>query len=284
VAIGQSSTLTVPFSPSMYLPDMSMAFTGLTPLSVQVNDMTARSFNDDDVVTLRAALSGGENPETAALNPQLHLLSLDDLGSVPMGGYEFSRRAVETVLVEDSVEIAGITAREPQENRLLNITDRGSSTAVLSRGWQWLRTGFEDALQWLQPRSGTLLERWLQEQRGQAIVMQLDPARPNQLWMVRAPGSDISAIASAVVAARTNAEGPRGQVAVLDRNGNWQSWIAPDRQPVLLESVTPGNVRYVVGNFVSAMPIRYVAVLFFIALVSALFALRLVVATREHRS
>jgi hypothetical protein len=284
VAIGQSSTLTVPFSPSMYLPDMSMAFTGLTPLSVQVNDMTVRSFNDDDVVTMRAALSGGENPETAALNPQLHLLSLDDLGSVPMGGYEFSRRAVETVLVEDAVEIAGIDTPDPQENRLLNITDRGSSTAVLTRGWQWLKTGFEDALQWLQPRSGTLLERWLEDQRGQAILMQLDPARPSQLWMVRAPGSDISAIASAVVAARTNAEGPRGQVSVLDRNGDWQSWIAPDRQPVLLESVTPGNVRYVVGNFVSAMPIRYVAVLFFIALVSALFALRLVVATREHRS
>tara|TARA_R110002073_G_scaffold64232_5_gene160947 strand:+ start:2756 stop:5005 length:2250 start_codon:yes stop_codon:yes gene_type:complete len=284
VAIGQSSTLTVPFSPSMYLPDMSMAFTGLTPLSVQVNDMTLRSFNDDDVVTMRAALSGGENPETAALNPQLHLLSLDDLGSVPMGGYEFSRRAVETVLVEDAVEIAGIDTPDPQENRLLNITDRGSSTAVLTRGWQWLKTGFEDALQWLQPRSGTLLERWLEDQRGQAILMQLDPARPSQLWMVRAPGSDISAIASAVVAARTNAEGPRGQVSVLDRNGDWQSWIAPDRQPVLLESVTPGNVRYVVGNFVSAMPIRYVAVLFFIALVSALFALRLVVATREHRS
>jgi len=284
LAIGQSSTLTVPFSPSMYLPDMHLAFTGLTPNSVQVNDMTVRSFDNDDIVTMRAALSGGENPETAALNPELHLLSLDDLGSVPMGSYVFSRHAIESVLLGETTQIAGIEAPNPQVNRLLNITDRGDSTAALARGWAWLTSGFEDMLQWLHPRSGALLDNWLEEQRGQAIMMQLDPNRPNQLWMLRSPGSDISAIASAVVAARTNAEGPRGQVSVLDRNGVWQSWIAPDRQPVLLEAVTPSNLRYVVGNFVSAMPIRYVAGLFFLALVSALFALRLVVATREHRT
>jgi hypothetical protein len=32
------------------------------------------------------------------------------------------------------------------------------------------------------------------------------------------------------------------------------------------------------------MPIRYVTGLFFLALISALIALRLVIATREHRS
>ncbi|WP_323037385.1 hypothetical protein [Pararhodobacter sp.] len=121
------------------------------------------------------------------------------------------------------------------------------------------------------------------EQNGQAALIQLDPTQPNQVWMVRAPGSDISAIASAFVAARTNAEGPRGQLSILDNNGIWQSWIAPDRQPVLLEPVTLGNVRFVLGNFVSAMPIRYVTGLFFLALISALFALRLVISTREHR-
>ena len=127
-----------------------------------------------------------------------------------------------------------------------------------------------------------MLEHWLEQQDAQAILLQLDPVRPTQLWLVRSPDSDISAIASAIVAARTNSEGPRGQVSVLDRSGHWQNWIAPDRQPVLLESVTLSNIRHVVGNVVSAMPIRYVAGLFFLALVSALFALRLVIATREH--
>jgi len=283
LAVGQGSTLMVPFSPSMYMPDMHIAFTGLTPESVQVNDMSARSFDQNDVVTLRAALSGGENAEAATLHPRLHLLSMDDLGSVPLGGYQFSRHAIEAALLGGPTELADAEASAVRPNSLLNLTQRTESTAALARGWEWLRGGFETALQWLHPRAGTRLEHWLEEQHGQAVMIQLDPAMPNHVWMVRAPGSDISAISSALVAARTNSEGPRGQVSILDNDGNWQSWIAPDRQPVLLEPVTLSNVRFILGNFVSAMPIRYVAGLFFIALISALFALRLVIATREHR-
>lgn len=283
LAIGQSSTIEVPYSPSMFLPDMHVAFSGLTPDSVIANEMTERSFDEDDIVTLRAALSGGERADAAALQARLHLLTLDDLGSVPTGGYQISRAAIdEALLAETPVALAD--AGEGQPHALLRIPERSGSTAVLTRTWDWIRDSAAASLQWLQPRSGLLLDTWLRQQNAQAVLLQLDPARPTQIWMLRAPDSDISAIASAIVAARTTAEGPRGQVAVLDREGNWQSWIAPDRQPVLLEPVTLDNVRHVVGNFVSAMPIRYVLGLFFLALVSALFALRLVIATREHRA
>jgi len=283
VAVGQGSTIEAPYSPAMYMPDMHLAFTGLTPDSVEANDMSSRSFDNNDVVTLRAALTGGENPETAALNPRLHLLSLDDLGSVPMGGYQFSRRALESALLAETATIAGVQPPTAERNSLLRMTEQPESTAALARGWEWLRGAFERTLQWLHPRAGARLENWLHQQHGQAILLQLDPSRPDHVWMVRSPGSDISAISSAIVAARTNAEGPRGQVSVLDYNGHWQNWVAPDRQPILLEPVTFGNVRFVLGNFVSAMPIRYVAGLFFLALISALIALRLVIATREHR-
>lgn len=283
LAIGQSSTIRVPYSPSMYLPDMHIAFAGLTPLSVTVNELSGRAFDENDVVTLRAALSGGERPDAATLGARLHLLALDDLGSIPNGGYQISRRAVEAAMV-DEAQIAAVTGSEAPLHSLLRLQERGESPAALARGWDWLKGGFSTALQWLQPRSGTLLEAWLAEQDAQAVLLQLDPARPTHLWLLRAPGSDMSAIASAIVAARTTAEGPRGQVAVLDRDGRWHSWTAPDRQPVLLEPVTLGNVRHVLGNFVSAMPVRYVFGLFFLALVSALFALRLVISTREHRA
>ena len=280
VAIGQSSSLSVPYSPSMYLPDMHLAFAGLTPNSVETNEMSGRAFDDNDVVTLQAALSGGERTDAAALNAHLHLLALDDLGSVPLGGYQLSRRAIDAALLHETA-VAGLP--EEPVHALLRARDSGDSSAAMARGWDWLKNGFNTALQWLQPRSGLLLEQWLGAQDAQAILLQLDPARPNHVWLVRAPESDISAIASAMVAARTNAEGPRGQVSVLDRDGHWQSWTAPDRQPVLLEPVTLSNIRHVVGNVVSAMPIRYVTGLFFLALVSALFALRLVISTREHR-
>ena len=284
LGIGEGSTLTVPFSPSMYLPDMHIAFAGLTPSSVMTNEMTQRAYDADDVVTLRAALSGGERPDAVALNSRLHLLSLDDLGSVPTGGYQLSRRALDAALIDHGQTAAAQLAAEQPAHALLRRREGADSTAALSRGWAWLEDGFYRALQWLQPQTGMRLDQWLEQQDAQAVLIQLDPSRPNQLWMVRAPDSDISAIASAVVAARTTAEGPRGQVSVLDRNGQWDSWTAPDRQPVLLEPLGPGNIRHVVGNFVSAMPIRYVAGLFFLALISALFALRLVIATREHNS
>ncbi|MCB1360551.1 MAG: cellulose biosynthesis cyclic di-GMP-binding regulatory protein BcsB, partial [Rhodobacteraceae bacterium] len=98
LTIGENSTLSVPYSPSMYLADMHLAFAGLTPASVMTNDMTGRSFDANDVVTLRAALSGGERPEAAMLAPRLTLLSLDDFGSIPSGGYRIDRRAVEQAL------------------------------------------------------------------------------------------------------------------------------------------------------------------------------------------
>jgi len=281
LAIGQNSTLSAPYSPSMYLPDMHIAFAGLTPASVVTNEMSVRSFDANDVVTLRAALSGGERADVVPLNTQLHLLALDDLGSVPMGGYQLNRAAFDSALSRRP-EGTGQPAAEPG-HALMRIRERGDSTAALSRGWNWLKDGFSTTIQWLQPRSGLLMQQWLQEQNAQAVLMQLDPRRPNQLWLVRAPDSDMSAIAAAVVAARTNAEGPRGQLSVLDRDGRWQNWTAPDRQPVLLEPVTLTNIRHVVGNFVSAMPIRYVTGLFFLALISALFALRLVIATREQK-
>ena len=289
LTIGENSTLSVPYSPSMYLADMHLAFAGLTPASVTTNDMTGRSFDADDVVTLRAALSGGERPEAAMLAPRLTLLSIDDFGSIPNGGYRIDRRAVEQALTPPpapETAVAAATVGTTPGNLFSAMTDRRGtgSPAALSQGWDWLVSGVEAALQWLQPQSGVLLDEWLVQQHGQAMLVQLDPGRPNQIWMLRAPGSDISAIASAIVAARTTTESPRGQVSILGYDGQWHSWTAPDRQPVLLEPISPGNIRHVVGNFVSAMPIRYVTGLFFLALISALFALRLVISTREHRS
>lgn len=286
LAIGENSTLDLPYSPSMFLPDMHFAFVNLLPDSLSANELTARAFDADDLITLRGALASGARARAASSGARLHLLALDDLGSVPTGGYGFSRRSIETVLLD--IGAPGLVGDGAQQGAsglqrvgLLDTARPRESTAGLSVGWEWVMRAFHQASHWLHPRAGTMLEEWLTEQRGQAIMLQLDPARPNQLWLLRAPGSDVSAIASAIAAARATGTGPRGQVAVLDHDGNWRSWFAPDRQPVLLEPLSPGNLRHVLGNFVSAMPIRYVAGLFFLALISAVVALRLVIATRE---
>ncbi|KPQ07564.1 MAG: Bacterial cellulose synthase subunit [Rhodobacteraceae bacterium HLUCCA12] len=295
LAIGEDSALTVPYSPSMYLPDMHFAFRALTADGVQTRSNGGRMFSQADLITLRAAVAGSTRADRANAAAQLHLLSLDDLAALPLGGYQVSRHAIENVLLggappED--DGAGGTASADLGGNLLLMPDEdganrrspGAFTAIFATGWDWAVGVFETGLQWLHPRSGTLLEQWLAQHRGQAIFLQLDPRHPEQIWMLRAPGSDATVLASAIVAARTVAEGPRGQVSVLDEAGRWHNWTAPDRQPVLLEAVSPGNLRHVLGNIVSAMPIRYVMVLFLLALVAALLALRLVISTREHNT
>lgn len=286
LGIGDGSTLTVPYSPSMFLPDMHFAFVNLQPQSLLTNEMTARAFDAGEVATLRAALAIGGRDQAQAGGTRLHLLSVDDLGSVPSGGYSFSRRAIEVALIDDTGEgllsDAGGDGDAGRPGGLLDLSHRRDSGAGLSVGWEWLVHGFNGALQWMHPRAGLMLEQWLVQQRGQAILLQLDPARPQHVWLLRAPGSDVSAIAAAIAAARETGEGPRGQVSVLGEDGQWHNWFAPDRQPALLEPVSVGNLRHVLGNFVSATPMRYVVGLFFLALISALVALRLVIATREH--
>lgn len=289
LAIGADSTLMAPYSPSMYLPDMHFAFRALGAQGVQPQTHAARAFSEDDVITLRAALAGSTIAGRADPAARLHLLSLDDLPALPLGGYQVSRRAIENVLLGAALDSENPDAAPADGlgSSLLRMTgDSGAGRqppAALSVGWDWAVGLFDAALHWLHPHSGMLLEGWLQEQRGQALLLQLDPMRPGHLWLLRAPGTDISGLASAIVAARTVGEGPRGQVSVLDAEGRWHNWIAPDRQPVLLEPLRPGNLRHVLGNLVSATPIRYVSILFLLALIAALVALRLVISTREHQ-
>lgn len=281
VAISDTSTIHAPFSPSMYLADMHFAFSALTPRSISTSDLVGRAFSALDVLTLQAALSTGARPGSDAIGARLNLLAFEDLGAMPMGGYQFSRLAIEQVLSPP-------TPPEPEGapvvpvSSLFQQTPGRDGTATLTAGWDWAATTLTAALRWMHPSSGIQLDDWLTHQRGQAVLFQLDPLRPNQIWLLRAPNTDANAIAAALVAGRYSGTGPRGQVAVLGHDGRWSNWVAPDREPILLEPITLGNLRHVLGNYVSAMPVRYVAGLFFLALISAVFALRLVVATREH--
>ena len=284
VAVSAQSTIQVPYSPSMYLADMHYAFAGLEPASVQTSDLTGRSFSELDTLMLRAAFATGRRPDAAGVAARLHLIPPEDLGAVPSSGYRFSRAVVEQVLAPPAASPLLLAATGEADHLLLR-TERqrdGAGPAAFSAGWDWMSRMTTDALQWMHPRAGNYLEAWLSQQNGQAILLQLDPLQPSQIWMLRAPDSDTQAIAAAIVAARAQGEGPRGQVSVLDRDGNWRNWYAPDRQPILLEPVSLTNIRYVTGNFVSATPIRFVTLLFFLAMLSAVFALRLVIVTREH--
>lgn len=277
--IGESSSLFVPYSPPMSIPDMDLAFSALTPDSLRRNELSARAYSEADILTLSAALArarGDIRPAT------LHLISLDDLGAVPMAHHRADRKLLEdTVLITPEYEalVAAqnavddpFSARRQQERGL---------TAAFSNIWALMLDRVYWARDRIFPSNGDQLNAWLAERRGQAVLFHLDPARPDEIWMLRSAESDMTQIAQSIAAAREYGRGPRGQVAILGHDGRWDNWIAPDRRPVLLESWSLQNFRTAMGNFVSARPIFYTFLMLFLALGSALVALRLVISTRE---
>lgn len=280
--IHQDSTLSVPFSPRMYLPDMGLAFTALAPASLRSNDLTHRAFGEMDKIALASALSRA----VAGYRPGvLHLMALDDLGSIPLGRYSVDRHLLEEALLAPADRGApdgaeGWAGAGPDPFRF--VQDARNSRAALAGWWDWAVGHGRRFLHWVSPRVENRLNEWLAAQRGQAVFLQLDDSRPDHIWMLRSPDADMGQVAAAIIAARSLGDGPRGQVSVLGHDGQWHNWMAPDRRPVMLEPWTFTNFRAAMGNIVSARPITFVTILFFFALLSAALALRLTISTREH--
>lgn len=277
--IGESSSLFVPYSPPMSIPDMDLAFSALTPDSLRHNEMSARAYSEADILTLSAALARTRGDIRAST---LHLISIDDLGAVPMAHHRADRRLLEdTVLLTPEYE-ALVAAQQSVEDpfQARRQQDRGFSAAFSN-----ILSLILDRVYWVRdrifPSNGDQLNAWLAERRGQAVLFHLDPSRPDEIWMLRSAESDTTQIAQSIAAARAYGRGPRGQVSILGYDGRWDNWIAPDRRPVLLEPWSFKNFRTAMGNFVSARPIFYTFLMLFLALGSALVALRLVISTRE---
>ncbi len=287
--IANTSTLFVPYSPSMAIADMDLAFGALTPDSLRTNDLSARAWEESDVLMLKAALARSQADTRPAT---LHLISIDDLSSVPTSHHRADRRLLEeTVLnlpsLPQSNDPAALfaAADDPFARRRQSSSGIVSSlSAAVSNGWTSVNEGLRWAMDRIFPSSGDQLNRWLAERKGQAVLFQLDADRPDEIWMLRSPDSDMHAIAHAVAGARAYGGGPRGQVSILTHEGYWDNWIAPDRRPVLLEPWSMQNFRSAMGNFVSARPIFFTLMILGLALISALVALRLVVSTREHKT
>lgn len=279
-----SSTLHVPYCPSMSIPDMDLAFAALSPESLRMNEMSGRAYSQLDILTLGSALARTR----AAIRPStLHLIALDDLGSIPTAHYSANRRLLEDVVLmpsQNTVPDEQSVSENPGDPFQQRRVERRSMSLAFSAGWDAVNERARWVLDRIIPSSGDQLNAWLAEQRGQAILFQLDAERPDEIWMLRAPDSDMRDIAHAVVRARLHGQGPRGQAAVLTHDGHWESWLAPDRRPAMLEPWSHRNFRSAMGNIVSARPVFYSLLILGIATLSALVALRLVISTREHKT
>ena len=279
--ISENTTLRVPYSPSMAMPDMDLAFSALGPDSLQMNDMSGRAFSEMDALTLSAALSQSRAP----IRPStLHLIAIDDLGSLPTAHYHADRRLLEDTVLTQLNQSTDLVSRDDTDPFNARRPQSMALSTIVNQSLDEIRHQARRLTDRLFPNSGDQLNAWLAEHRGQAVLFQLDPDRPDEIWMLRNPDSDITDITLAIASARSFGGGPKGQVSVLSHEGIWMNWFAPDRRPILLEPWTLQNFRSAMGNFFSARPIVYTILMLGIAFISALVALRLVMSTRDHKA
>jgi|GEM_PF-549929 len=283
-----STTLTVPASPRMRVPDLRGATAALRAGNLDLASSGAADLSMADRLSLVTAL--GMPSEGAA---HLTVLSADALPRLPMGDYSFSPLALRDVLTkspivelplpaydarigevpDDSPFIGPVAGSEsPRTARLAGLFGQAVGTVAANVAAVQAR---------LLPDADADADAWLDAQRGQAILLQLDVTRPDRLWLVLGPRTDFAHVAARLAAGRRSIAGPNGQMAVLGHDDTWRSWADSRRMPELRERLTLANFRQVAGNYASWRPLYFTAALFGVALVFAALALRLVVLTRR---
>ncbi len=279
--IGENSTLHAPYAPSFYVPDMHKGLAGLTAADVHVAPLAAGQFAPTDLLSIMAALNGDSAGSGDPIPARLELMSLEDLVAAAEAPYKPALRAVEIAL--GPVPVKELSGKDTPELVYLTPRDRFDPVKLASATWQSITGRVQSTVDWALQRDKLSLNEWLETQRGQAILIQPDPAKAGELVMLRSENSDVTRIASALAAGRVGAHGPRGQVSVLDHDGQWHSWQDPHLEPILLEPINKDNIRHVVGSYASVMPGGYVALVFLIAFLAGVVALRLTLSTREIR-
>ncbi len=293
LTILDSSSLTVPKSPRMQQPDMARILSGLDGGDVQVvGDAAARSL--PFAATLQSLGSEAE------AEGELVVAAFRDIPQMPLSHRGLTVRELETVLLPPAPVVVApaqtpAPARPAQpkaeaEPARLERAAPNRTVALpsglpdwLERAWTGLKAPIARGIDSLVHPGDGELAPWLAAQNGVAVLLSLEADRPERLWLVLAPGVDPVDVASDLDAGRRSAGGPHGQVSVLQRDGQWVSWTAADARPLLLEPLSVGNVRPVLGNLVSWQPRALTAAMLGLAWITALLALYFVVSTRRSR-
>lgn len=230
---GAQLVLGVPPSARMRLPDIARALAGLGAAGVV-------ALTPDKAARARgvAALL----PPGPGVGVRLSVAGIEDLAQVPLAQVGLTPRAVALALMPPRPREAGFVPATVVP-RPVDLAGRAHALAAAS-----LAPLGAVAQHLAGPDLGAL-EGWLAGRGGTAVLL---TARPGQLWMVLGPGVAPAPVAATLAAGR--ADGPHGQVAILGRDGRWQSATVPGQLPHLAEPLRPGNLRQVLGTLLSARP------------------------------
>ncbi|OIQ33112.1 MAG: hypothetical protein BM562_01665 [Alphaproteobacteria bacterium MedPE-SWcel] len=293
-----SSSLDVPPSPKMRKFDMASALYQVGPDSLV---LPPQLFSEDQNQEAALAFNAMLRPiKSGNLRPRLHLTSLDKIAMTPFRSAGLTREMILRTLsspldaslpkttrdisedTEERAETYTLAQSDSSKSVAANKTAASSRSlgSVTTSAFQQVSTTLS---QFLFPERLDLGE-WMQQRKGVAMLLQPDPIHPEELWLIATSAISATDLARSVNRLRLQSQGNTlGQVAVLKRDGSWDSWSANIR-PRLLEPLRPGNFRTVMGNYASWSPLTFTGLILLAALLSVFPAIWFTLMTRRAGS
>lgn len=274
VSISPGSTLVVPPMPRMHFDGMEWALPGLSASGVvfgQGERIGSGGMPPGEQQRFASLML--QEPEAYINEPpekvSLRVLDVGEFWAAVVGELPIGRSDILAVLAPS------FDVRPPLASAL--VTRDGGSFAGITRrvagAGAWVKG--------LAIPGGPRLESWLHGRTAKAILLQPMEDVPQSLVLILAATADPLEVGRAVVADRLKPEGPYGRVSLFHTDGTWSSWRPPFDAPRLGEPLTPFNIRAVLGNYASWLPIGFTGILFLLTLVSSALALLFIVRTRE---
>ncbi|WP_226783201.1 cellulose biosynthesis cyclic di-GMP-binding regulatory protein BcsB [Oceaniglobus trochenteri] len=279
--VSGTSALFVPGSPSMTLPGIDAVLGVIGPGSIRMSEAARSSIPLGLLPQLAAVYANDPPPDMAALDRSGYELKVGvaaDLSTLSGDVVDGNTAALQSVLLNTIQE-------KPEEVDPWKSVDGGpwwrafydlgEASSLPSRLFDRLVT------MWHGPEID--LPTWLAGHAAEAMLIQPDMANPEKTWLFLRSRADPARIIASLAATHQEFEGPHGQVSLYSSENGWVSWNSPNRPLSLNESLTLGNMRAVVGNYVTITPARYIVPLFLLILCSAIVAIGIAILTRRKR-
>ena len=279
--ISPRSQLFVPASPRMSLPSIDLTLAMIPANEIVLSPSAERQLSPSLAPQIAAALLAGQTqPTPEGPVPHFNIGTVSDI------------ERFQTPMLRDSVRqlYAVLGPNVGQDGKEQSVAAAWDAVEGARGLFSWrnldevaqMPRKLVNMLEGLVYGTNPSLNAWLDGRAAQAAIVQPDLDEPGEIWLIFSPHVDPSTVVRALAASATSRDRPMGQVSLYREGRGWESWTAPNRPLTLHEGVGAGNLRAVMGNYATLLPLPFVAVLLGLALFSALVAFVILILTRRR--